>query len=562
MSELFDRNLAILRSRVPETAARVLEAIARGDVPSTVPAATGDPLLELHGRPLDSRRRPREVAEAAAADVTTARVVVLGLGTGYFADALRQRGVALAAVVERASVIAGAIRARDLSDLIEEVPLIALEDLAVPGALARLRAAAPGVVVHTPSAAVTPALQALAERWTALPAARAPRVLVVGPTVGDSTGVADAVERAARQIGCEVRRFDGRQFASAQDAFRTLPVQDGARAGLQEQFMLLLGTANVRLACEWPADLVLAIAQAPLGGPALEALRSAGIRTACWFVENVRVLPSWREVARFYDSFFAIQSGAALDQIAEAGAARIHHLPMACDPGVHTPAVLDDVERQRFGAPVSFAGTPYLNRRHLLEAVRDLGLRVWGDGWESTPLAPCLGEPVRLNPEALRRVFAATRVNLNVHPAAHVTGLDPQPDFVNSRTFELAACGAFQLVDCREPLPALFDPGEVVAFRSAAELRALAEHYLHRPEDAAAIAVRARERVLREHTYAHRVSELLREALPPHLQPGVERPPQESLDDALARAAQAPRLDEEEIELRILADVRDLVEAR
>ncbi len=199
MSASFDRNLAILRSRVPDTAARVLEAVARCDVASTARAATGEPVLELHGRPLDSRRRPREVAEAAAAEVTAGRVVVLGLGTGYFVDALRRGGVVVAAVVERAAVIAGALRARDPLDLIEQVPLIALEDLAEPGALARLRAASPAVVVHPPSTAVTPALQALAERWASLPAARAPRVLVVGPTAGRSLGVADAVERAARR---------------------------------------------------------------------------------------------------------------------------------------------------------------------------------------------------------------------------------------------------------------------------------------------------------------------------------------------------------------------------
>ncbi|HEX7085432.1 MAG TPA: glycosyltransferase [Vicinamibacterales bacterium] len=183
-------------------------------------------------------------------------------------------------------------------------------------------------------------------------------------------------------------------------------------------------------------------------------------------------------------------------------------------------------------------------------------------GGETTPLAPCRGEPGRVDTEATRRIVAATRVNLNMHAAAHVMGLDPQPDFVNARTFALAACGAFQLVDHREPLPALFDAGEMVTFRSAAEMRALAEHYLDRAEDAVAIAARARERVLREHTCEHRVTELLRQALPPHLQPGATPAPQESLDDALARAAQAPRLDDEEIELRILADVREVVRAR
>jgi spore maturation protein CgeB len=496
------------------------------------------------------------VADAAASSVTAPRVVLAGIGTGYIADALRARGIVVAAAVERASVIAGALQARDLSEMLEGVRVIALEDLATPGVLARLRAAAPAIVVHAPSAAVTPALQSLAERWDSLRPARSPRVLVAGPIAGGSLGVADAVERAACRLGCEVRRFDGRPFAGAHDAFRTLPVNADGYTALLGQFTLLLGEAIARIAAEWRADLVLALAQAPLAGPSLDQLRASGIPSAFWFVENVRVLPYWREVARFYDHVFAIQQGDALEQIAAAGAPHVDYLPLACDAALHAPLDLDDEDRRRFGAPVSFAGAPYLNRRHVLEAVRDLGLRVWGEGWEHTPLAPCLGMRGRFGPEAMRKIFAATRVNLNVHSAGHVTGLDPEPDYVNPRTFELAACGAFQLVDRRNPLPALFDDGEIATFASVSEMRAAVVHHLAHPDEAAAVASRAQARVLRDHTYDRRVAALLARVLPAHLQPGAEADTGQTLDDALAQAGETPALEDDEIELRILADLR------
>ena len=445
--------------------------------------------------------------------------------------------------------------------MLASVPVVTREQLSARGVIARLRAGASRIVVHAPSVVITPALGRLAERWPGLPAARVPRVLVVGPTAGGSLGVADSVERACRRLGTEGLRFDARPFAAAQDALGALPAGRQERIDLQGRLMLLLGDAVVRMAAHWRADLVLAIAQAPLNEPALTSLRALGVASAFWFVENTRVLPYWRDVAAHYDHFYAIQPGDVLDRIAAAGARRVAYLPMAADPELHAPISLAGREQERYSSAVSFAGAPYLNRRHMLGAVRDLGLKVWGDGWESTALAPCLGERGRFDLDTMRRIVAATRVNLNIHSAEHVTGLDPLPDYVNPRTFELAACGAFQLVDRRDPLADLFSGEEMVTFSSAAQMRALTEHYLQRPHEAEATAVRARARVLADHTYDRRIARMLDDVLPAHLQP-APAVAGDTLDSALAQSAAASRLEDSEIYLRMLADVRETVTTR
>ena len=140
-------------------------------------------------------------------------------------------------------------------------------------------------------------------------------------------------------------------------------------------------------------------------------------------------------------------------------------------------------ERERYGADVSFAGSAYLNRRHTLAALTDCGLRVWGPEWQKTPLAGVTAEGGRrFTLEEMAKISAATRINLNLHSAEHVSGLDPDPDYVNPRTFELAACGAFQLVDARDPLPDLFTAEEVATYTSVPQLRELIAHYLPRAE--------------------------------------------------------------------------------
>jgi spore maturation protein CgeB len=106
------------------------------------------------------------------------------------------------------------------------------------------------------------------------------------------------------------------------------------------------------------------------------------------------------------------------------------------------------------------------------------------------------------------KVFNATTVNLNVHSSSGI-GLDPHPDFVNPRTFELAACGAFQLVDERTLLPDLFTPEEVVSFRRTEDVPQLIRTWLKDTASRREHAEASRRRVLRDHTYRHRLQELL-----------------------------------------------------
>jgi spore maturation protein CgeB len=558
---LLAKNLEGLTSLSPCTADLVRRA-APGDGVATVIAQSGDPVLVAGGRALDSRRDPVSAAERVAADSRAAAVVVLGLGGGYLAEALMRRGISVTAVVEHSAIIGAALRARDLGRLLASCPIVAVESLVDRTGLARLRAHSHAVVVHAPSVAQTPELGALAERWNRLPAARAPRVLVVGPLSGGSLGIARHVAGAARALGADTRFFDASPFGAAQRQFGALPITADGRTYLQGRLTLLVGEAVVGVAGEWRPDLVLALAQAPLTEPALSALNEGGAATAFWFVENVRVLPYWRDVVRHYGHVYAIQPGPVLEQMREAGAASVSYLPMACDPEVHLPVALATAEAAEYESPVSFAGAPYLNRRHLLGIVADLGLKVWGEGWEHTPLAARLGRPGRFDLDAMLRVFAGTSVNLNVHSADHVTGLDPEPDYVNPRTFELAAAGAFQLVDWRAPLSALFTGDEMATFRTPSEMRGLAEHYLAAPRERDAMAAAARRRALSEHTYRHRVERVLRDTLPAHLLPGVAPEAAPSLDAAASASAAAPILTVDEALLRMLVDIRDSAAAK
>ena len=557
--KLFEANLAALSLRSPEVATRVRHAGPSARY-RAVTAVSGQPVLEVDGRALDSRRQPVATAERAVARLEADSVVVVGLGTGYLADACLRRQLRVAALVEASpEPLGAAMRARDLTALLSAVPVVLLEDLRDPVRLASVRLAAETVVPHRPSLVLSPELGELVQRWASIPVTRRPpRVLVAGPIYGGSLPMAGAVVSACRELDVDVQLFDGSSHAGSYQALGALAVPSDQRTMLQGSLVGLLADALVELAVTWRADLVLALSQAPLGEAWLTRLKEAGITTALWFVENHRVLPYWRAVAPHYDWFYAIQPGRFLERLADAGAPRPRYLPVGCDPVMHRPVTLTPEERDRYGADVSFAGSAYLNRRRTLAALTDCGLRVWGPEWQTTPLAGVTAEGGRrFTADEMVKISAATRVNLNLHSAEHVTGLDPDPDYVNPRTFELAASGAFQLVDARDPLPDLFTADEVATYTSVRQLRELIAHYLPRPDDRTAMAARARRRALADHTYGHRVRQVLRDTLAPAMAARAaraERTP--TLEDELARMEQeSDTLTDDEALLRIVYDI-------
>ncbi len=340
------------------------------------------------------------------------------------------------------------------------------------------------------------------------------RMLVVLPLYGGSLPVGRYCATALREQGHVVEVFEAPDFHGAYAAFKGLRIAGERHEHLENSYLQLLSQAVLAKVETFAPDLVLALAQAPLSRSALNRLRRDGVTTAMWFVEDFRLFTYWRAYAPLYDIFAVIQKEPFFQELAAIGQPNALYLPLAADPGFHCPVELSPAEQREYGADVSFLGAGYPNRRLAFRQLLHLDFKLWGSDWEGeSMLAPRLQrQGRRIAPDEAVKIFNATRVNLNLHssvkPGAVVTG----GDFVNPRTFELASCAAFQLVDRRSLLPELFAEDELTVFSDMQELREMIERFLHGPEPAAeraAMAARARERVLREHTYGHRMRTLL-----------------------------------------------------
>ena len=102
------------------------------------------------------------------------------------------------------------------------------------------------------------------------------------------------------------------------------------------------------------------------------------------------------------------------------------------------------------------------------------------------------------------RVLAQSKIALNRH-------IDVAEDNANNmRLYEATGVGALLVTDAKQNLSELFDPGEeIVAYTDEEDLIEKIRYYLGHEDERARVARAGQERTLREHTYEHRMRELV-----------------------------------------------------
>jgi len=337
------------------------------------------------------------------------------------------------------------------------------------------------------------------------------RVLVVLPMYGGSLPVGRYCAQALRDLGHTAEVFDAPAFHGAFHAVRGLQITGERLGQLENAFLQVVSQGVEAKAEQFAPDLVLALAQAPLTRHTLKRLERRGTVTAMWFVEDYKLFTYWRAFAPCYDIFAVIQKEPLLSELAAAGQPNAFYLPLAALPDFHKPQKTDPAMQRKYGAKLSFLGAGYPNRRTAFRQLRHLDFKIWGSDWDGDDglAAHVQQKGARISPEDAVRIYNASRINLNLHSSVQGREAVPPGDFVNPRTFELAACGAFQLVDRRELMPELFADDEVAAFSSMEELLEKIDHFLAHPEERAGFVERGRQRVLRDHTYHRRMESLI-----------------------------------------------------
>jgi len=510
----FEKNISALKKTAPELAEIIMKSKNNSGL-ELVDTKTDAPSIKVDNVLLHSRYDPEKEAKEWVAYHeeminNASSIYVLGFGLGYHILELWGKTEKDIIIFEpRLDILKTAMESVCLAPALERVRIVTDEN----PSLSSLGNTA--VLQHKPSVNIS---REYFERLLARLESRAKinrgiKILVVSPVYGGSHPIAIYCASTLKKMGHNVELMDNSRFSDAM-FFAKDVAKDRRRYSRMIDMMTSFLSEAVIARCEtFKPDLVFALAQSPLTIDCLKRLKNNNIPTAYWFVEDFRLMDYWKNIAGLYDYFFIIQKGDFIDEMKKAGVKNYHYLPLAASPDVHKRLEMTDAERDYYGSDISFVGAGYYNRRHLFRGLLDYDFKVWGTDWDmNSPLARCVqraGE--RVDTDETVKIFNASKININLHSSTYHNGINPFGDFVNPRTFELAACGAFQLVDRRAELETLFESGnEIVVFENLEDLKHKIDCYLNNPAERERTAENAKQRVLKEHTYEHRMGEMLK----------------------------------------------------
>jgi spore maturation protein CgeB len=346
------------------------------------------------------------------------------------------------------------------------------------------------------------------------------KVVVFGLTVSSSWGNGHAVLwraliRALAKRGHHIVFFERDVPYYAQN--RDLVSIEGARLVLYEGWEQVLPEARRELA-DADAGIVtsycpdaLAAADLVLSAPGLHVFYDLDtpVTLAEVYAGNTVAYLGKEGLAPF-DLVLSYTGGAALTVLRDRlGARRVAPLYGSVDPDHYQPLPAPGGRR----AALSYLGTYAADRQAALEALllaparyrTDLRFLIGGAQYPADfPWTPNIEFWRHVPPPEHPRFYGAGRATLNVTRRAMAAfGWCP-----SGRLFEAAACGTPILSDCWEGLDGFFAPGrEIIIVRTTEDVLAALDGS---DAELLRIGATARERVLSQHTAAHRAAELER----------------------------------------------------
>jgi spore maturation protein CgeB len=293
----------------------------------------------------------------------------------------------------------------------------------------------------------------------------------------------------------------------------------------------------LKLAEKVKPDLVLVFSGVQLLHSQVAALNGAGFKSAIWLTDDPYYTDLTKKIASYYDFVFT-QEINCIYFYKLLGCRNVYHLPLAADPNVYYPRSVDS----KYKVDILFVGSAFWNRVRFFDKMADYlssqNVLISGLWWDRLVNYQMLKKKIRLNhwinlenpnspgnqdisingwmyPKEIANYYSGSKIVINMHRSHEDQSFNQNSQKVkalsiNLRTFEISACGAFQLTDIRQDLNKFYKPGyDIATYNTPDELIEKIEYYLVHEEERKSMASRALNRIQNEHTFLNRVSHLL-----------------------------------------------------
>ncbi|NQU17748.1 MAG: glycosyltransferase [Candidatus Saganbacteria bacterium] len=262
----------------------------------------------------------------------------------------------------------------------------------------------------------------------------------------------------------------------------------------------------------------------------LKAIKKTKVKTAIWYLDDPQEIATTSKDGLLYDSVYTVEPNCV------AAHKKAEFLPLGCFTPIFKPTQVED----KYKSDICFVGVPFPRRVEffdgLADYLKDYNVKIIGGG----PNVGSSDDPwlwkrklKRLDvldkfitdeivfPEEAAKYYNGAKININIHRHpqdsrfSHGNPEKIMPAGVSGRTFAIAGCGGFQLIDnLRSNLGKQFDVGaEIVSFENIDDFKKKVKYYLEHEEERKKIAEAGQKRAYSEHTYEKRIGRILERIL-------------------------------------------------
>ena len=168
--------------------------------------------------------------------------------------------------------------------------------------------------------------------------------------------------------------------------------------------------------------------------------RKKGIITINWYPDFIWDWDTIQKLVPVYDFFFS-QDSYVLRLLKERGFNNCHYLPSAADLNENNPdPFINRTDNYNIAMIATYSGSVYSERAKYIEAVKDLGLNIWGPpSWLGSPLKHYYRGTI--TPDKVFDIYRETKIVPNIHYSKEIA------EGISLRPFETMGSGAMLISD-------------------------------------------------------------------------------------------------------------------
>ncbi|MGG1073107.1 glycosyltransferase [Priestia megaterium] len=263
-------------------------------------------------------------------------------------------------------------------------------------------------------------------------------------------------------------------------------------------------------------DIVFTMTGFILPPTMIEWLKYQKIKLGVWMTEDPYYMDKTIKLIKSYDYVFTIDK-ASQNIYQENGHRKVYYLPLGTDPNIFSPSITSASEKSH---DICLVGYPYPDRIELIKLLlkqSTYNIHVVGGKWNNELQE--WNEDNRLKitdwkpPHEIPRYYNTAKIIINTHRphdlAENNNSMGIINTSINNRTFDVAACRAFQLISHQPDLRDYFSEEEMVSFKNQGEFLDKIRFYIKNNEKREEIALKSREIVLKNHTFSHRLKKII-----------------------------------------------------